>query len=418
MNTTTIKSILCGVAASFAAAVLAAVPSSITKFVPEMMNYQGYLANPSTGVAYTDGIYQLECRLYRTASSGTAIWGGRYSVYVKDGYFNIMLGDPAAVNLGHTYANTDLWKALWYDTAVSEKHNLWLGVNPLQGPTGANLTSPTEISPRQQLLAAPYAFRAQAAEYAEQSIGNFKVNGSLNVTGSLALPSSFQFGHIKDTSTQLTLGGTSNASSNPYIYGYASYMNLYAYNTMNFSTTSGGYNFTVPSGKSFVIKSAGNFAVTNTTTTMKSSGTTSLAAGTSLSLSGGTTATLSAGSSITLSPATNAYVYGKGTVRWTAPGTNTQGPAMELLKYTITVPAGTNSKAYTIGKNPAYVYMIAGIYHTTYTVEGNALFGLHVSKDSSGSWSINVRYEKNLAYSRTVTVHILKINSGLVHDAR
>ena len=239
MNTNIIKTICATIAAAFASAAFATAPTSATQFTPKLMNYQGYLANPSTGAAYTDGIYQLECRLYRQASGGTAIWGGRYSVYVKGGYFNLMLGDTSATNLGYTYANNDLWRALWSDTAVAvaSRNDLWLGVTPLQGPTGASISSPTEISPRQQLLAGPYAFRAQASEYANQSYSGFTVNGKLTVTGSLALPNSYSIPWMNVTSnattTTVRIGGSSASSTaNPSISNYARYLYNYSYYDM------------------------------------------------------------------------------------------------------------------------------------------------------------------------------------------
>ena len=61
MNTNIIKTICATIAAAFASAAFATAPTSATQFTPKLMNYQGYLANPSTGAAYADGIYQLEC---------------------------------------------------------------------------------------------------------------------------------------------------------------------------------------------------------------------------------------------------------------------------------------------------------------------------------------------------------------------
>ena len=212
----TIKSIFAAVAATFAVSAFATAPSDIAQYVPDMMNYQGYLANPSTGAAYTDGIYELDIRLYRSQTGGTAIWGGRYSVYVKGGYFNIMLGDSNASRIYSTTSNssyptygiTELRRALWNDTSVSQNYNLWLGVTPRQSPTHASIANPTEIAPRQQLLAAPYAFRTMSAKYAEASYGDFTVDGKLTVSGSLQFPSSYSFNGVSYISSMMKLAGT------------------------------------------------------------------------------------------------------------------------------------------------------------------------------------------------------------------
>lgn len=382
-----VKSMCAAIAAVFTATVLAAVPTSTTKFVPDKMNYQGYLANPSSGAAYMDGIYQLECRLYRTQSGGTAIWGGRYSVYVKDGYFNIMLGDSSAIDLGYTYANADLWRALWYDSAASEKNNLWLGVKPLQGPTGSTLTSPSEISPRQQLLAAPYAFRAHAAEYAEQSIGAFKVNGALTVTGSVTFPSAYTLPFVKVQSSpkQLTLGGTSNSATNPSVYNYASNMYNYAYYNMNFSTTSGNIKFTVPSGKSLQVAN-NSLAVTNANTTVKSSSTASIEAS-SIKMKG-------------------ALSYGKYS------GTGFVKPFV-MKKVTFHMTDGKSL----IEANGDYNWIVAG-YDTNPVGGWDGNLAECYTALSGSNWYVYVKRWNGGSEEDTVTVHLLGIHRSISSDNR
>ena len=444
MNTNIVKSICAAIAATLTTAAFAAAPSSATQFTPKLMNYQGYLANPSTGAAYTDGIYQLECRLYRQASGGTAIWGGRYSVYVKDGYFNLMLGDTSAANLGYTYANNDLWRALWSDTAVAvaSRNDLWLGVTPRQGPTGASISSPTEISPRQQLLCGPYAFRAQAAEYANESYTDFKVNGKLTVTGSLAFPNNFSMPWINVTSNATTkavrLGGTSySVTTNPSVYSYGNFIGLYSYGNIYLTSYSGDIVATVPSGKSFKI-TQNNFAVTNSVTSMKSSGVTSIT-GSSLNLtaSSGGAILKSSGSSayveapsghVYISPATNKYVYGQGHVYWKTPGYTSNLSPFKLKTVKITLSANQMAKSQTISQRGQSDYD-----HYTWTVAGFDAYQLPVN----GNYGIRscycrrVTYEGgldvdevivslSLAYSSSVVVEVqlLGIHNAFLYDVR
>lgn len=421
MNTNIVKSICAAIAATLTTAAFAAAPTSATQFTPKLMNYQGYLANPSTGVAYTDGIYQLECRLYRQASGGTAIWGGRYSVYVKGGYFNLMLGDTSATNLGLTYANNDLWRALWSDTAVAvaSRNDLWLGVTPLQGPTGASISSPTEISPRQQLLCGPYAFRAQAAEYANESYTDFKVNGKLTVTGSLALPNSFSIPWINVTSNSTTksvrFGGSSySVTTNPSVYTYGNFIGLYSYGNIYMTTYSGDIVATVPSGKSFRI-SQNNFAVTNSATSMKSSGVTSIT-GSSLNLtsSSGTTSINAPSGNLYLYPATNLYVYGQGKVSWKAPGLTTTSRPMILRTMNL-----RNNVATLITSNAAagnYVYSVAGFerHQVGGTYDGAVECYTYLS---NGKWYVKARWVGG-SEEDTYNVHILGIHKAFVDDQR
>lgn len=355
------KSLLCGIAAMFALSAFASAPSSISEFVPMTMNYQGYLANPSTGAAYTDGIYDIQCRLYTSASGGTAIWGAQYSVYVKDGYFNIMLGDSSSSTVkstvsgsgSTTYGKDYLWKAL-LDTSYN---SLYLGVTPLQGPTHAAIASPSEISPRQQLLTGPYAFRAQSAKYAEASLGNFSVGGNLTVTGSVSFPSSYSLGsYLSVSSSSAKFGGSSNASSNPTTYLYGSSLYGYGYNGLYLSTSAGNMTFSTPSSKSFQFNT-GSFAVTNSNAialrskNIKIDSTSELSArGSSVSIEGTSSSAVLHGktyaeissetSNVYLEPATNCYVQGQGRVYWKNPGEVGPYSPFTMVSKTLTISAG------------------------------------------------------------------------------
>ncbi len=163
-------------------AVKAEVPAGIIEAVPSTMNYQGYLTDPSTGAKYEDGIYKFEFRIYDAISGGNCLWGGTYSAYVKEGYFNVMLGDRGADELMNMptakYSNAELWKVFW-GTDESDKER-YLAVTPFQTGTHAAISSPVEITPRQRLLTSPFAFRAERAHYAhtvESCYTNFTVAG-------------------------------------------------------------------------------------------------------------------------------------------------------------------------------------------------------------------------------------------------
>lgn len=399
---TTIKTICTAFAAAIIATAHATAPTSATQFTPKMMNYQGYLANPSTGNAYKDGIYRIECRLYRQQSGGTAIWGARYSVYVKGGYFNIMLGDSSGANLGYTYSNTDLWRALWDDTAASERNRLWLGVKPLENYNNITDSSLAEIAPRQELLTAPYAFRSQSAYYANASFGNFNVNGNLTVTGSLSFPSSYSLKWISADSgnNKLTLGGTAQSStSNPSIYNYAKYLYNYSYYDMSFAPYSGNITFTVPNNKSLQVKN-NNFAVTNATTSMKSSAATTIEAGTKLSLLGSS-------------------VYGKGKVYWRTQGTGTDSAPVKIAQYVVEVPAGGKSGAVIFANDDDYDWVLVGYDTLNYSTQsGVAPIGIYVKKHDDNKWYVQVAFDTSLNSTRNVLCYVMGINKRFCMDSR
>lgn len=194
--------------------------------MPGVVNYQGILRDPATSEPYADGIYTLECRLYRSMdSSAKAIWGGKYQVYVSRGYFNLMLGSAAADlddKATFSYPNPqDLWKALWYNGNNKE---LYLGVKPWNDKDGAIIADASrrrEITPRQRLVAAPFALRAQKAQYADAAPGNFNVAGDLKVTGRILDGNGSAFGlkNVTATDSALTLGKTTSSPAKTTLKG-------------------------------------------------------------------------------------------------------------------------------------------------------------------------------------------------------
>ena len=212
------------------------VPSAITAVTPGQISYQGRLLKEN-GTPYNDAVHDFEVRLYRADTGGTPIWGGKYTTYVKDGYFNLMLGGTyaAAPLTGTTYAYTNLWQALWYDASLpaNERNALYLGIKPLKSETGGVLSSPTELAPRQVLQVSPFAFRAQTSEYANRSAGDFSAGGTLtstylDVTNGLSVSSKllggipYEYVIVGGPPTQNTLttirGQLTNVGGSTYVY--------------------------------------------------------------------------------------------------------------------------------------------------------------------------------------------------------
>lgn len=130
--------------------VLACVTAS-AQSVPQLINYQGQLLDP-TGAPLPTGDYDVEISLFPVESGGGPIWGPQKfngqsgpglgaKVPVVGGRFNLSLGpeDTGGNDLGSVFkANASVFLELRVGTA-----------NP--------------IAPRQQMLAAPYAFHALTA---------------------------------------------------------------------------------------------------------------------------------------------------------------------------------------------------------------------------------------------------------------
>ncbi len=172
-----------------AASVLAEVPASRTQVTPGVINYQGRLLTPAGG-AYTDGVYNIEFRLYEESTGGSSgLWARVYPVYVKDGYFNVMLGGPGSSATAVEPAfppENGLWKSLWFDSNNSGKANdRYLGLKVTGVPAGAPAVPAEEAFPRQRLLSAPFAERAQMAQYAAAAYDSFTVGTTLTASGAV-----------------------------------------------------------------------------------------------------------------------------------------------------------------------------------------------------------------------------------------
>jgi len=387
-----IKTILCGAAALFATtAAFAIAPSSATQFTPNMMNYQGHLYDPANG-AYNDDTYEIECRIYRQETGGTPIWGGVYTVYVKDGYFNIMLGDSSATNLGYTYPNTELWRALWDDEDADVRNDLWLGITMRQDYRHNNIAagSRSEISPRQRLLAGPYAFRAQAAHYAKEANDDFKVGGDITFASApWTIGSRFKW-----DGTTLTLGVTDGSTPNSYspaVKISGKNLNATTWGGIDLKSNSGDITLQASSGHSVNVKD-GQFNVSNSKT----------------EISSGSTKLEMTGSTIT----------GIGNLQWAKTSSDTAVKPFVLKSYEVTVPSGKNSGQITIenNSNSQYNYTVVG-FMTLAGGSAVALDDVHAYW-SNPRWYLSVYTVTKPAANTTFRVHVLGIHKALSDDTR
>ena len=65
--------------------------------VPQLINYQGVLTDPTTGNPVADNTYSIKFAIYSVATLGTPLWSETQNVPVTNGHFNILLGsvDPS-----------------------------------------------------------------------------------------------------------------------------------------------------------------------------------------------------------------------------------------------------------------------------------------------------------------------------------
>lgn len=131
--------------------------TALAQTVPTGMAYQVRLTDTSNAPAPDGNSYEIDARLWNSATGGTQpIWAARYSnVSVKNGAFNLMLGSPGGEAING--AISDL------KTVFNTTPTTYIALTVNKSATGASVTNPFEILPRQQLLSSPYAFRAEVA---------------------------------------------------------------------------------------------------------------------------------------------------------------------------------------------------------------------------------------------------------------
>jgi hypothetical protein len=133
--------------------------------IPTTINYQGYLRDPDGDL--TNGAYNITARIYPVAAGGSAVYTTLLqNVTVRDGMFNIVLGDNPALP-SSVFANAPLY-------------------------IGITLNDQSELIPRQRLHAVPWAFQSStlisnAEIYGFTSQGPITVNGLTTLNGDATL---------------------------------------------------------------------------------------------------------------------------------------------------------------------------------------------------------------------------------------
>jgi hypothetical protein len=126
--------------------------------IPQTMNYQGFLRNPDGSL--TTGSYTITARIYKLAApaAGETVFYTTQitNVTVRDGLFNIVLGD-------HPPLPAD---------AFSDAPRY----------IGISLNGPPELIPRQRLHAVPWALTATTL-VDDASINGLRSQGNVTVTG-------------------------------------------------------------------------------------------------------------------------------------------------------------------------------------------------------------------------------------------
>jgi hypothetical protein len=147
----------------------AGAPPASLVMIPPQINYQGRLVT-TANAPYLDTTHTIDLVLYPTASGGARIWGERYSVLTRDGYFSVNLGSGGTAIPGVT--NPPIWQVLWKADGASPD-TFFMALTVRTETNGTVLATPAEATPRQQFLTSPFAYRAHQSVYATRADGLF-----------------------------------------------------------------------------------------------------------------------------------------------------------------------------------------------------------------------------------------------------
>jgi hypothetical protein len=116
---------------------LTVAPAVSLATVPQQINYQGFLAD-SSGNPVSDGNYTMSFDIYNMSSGGDPLWSESQTVTVKDGVYNVILGQSG------NPINPDIFDGDRY--------------------LGVTIGTDAEMTPRQKLTATAYAMKAAKAD--------------------------------------------------------------------------------------------------------------------------------------------------------------------------------------------------------------------------------------------------------------
>ena len=112
---------------------------------PFLLNYQGRLADPTTGLPKPDGTYNITFKIYDADTGGTLIWSETQVVEVTRGLFNVLLGDITPLS-----------------ASVFDGTSRWLQLEVDEEP----------LEPRVSIVSVPYAIQAEEAKNADTVDGS------------------------------------------------------------------------------------------------------------------------------------------------------------------------------------------------------------------------------------------------------
>ena len=150
--------------------------------VPALVSYQGRVTdNTGTLIGSTAPVNRtVEFRLYTLVTGGTPIWAESQVVTISAGEFSVLIGNGTGISglTGPSAPAATPFRTFATALNSSGSAALYLGVTVDDGNAS---TTDVEISPRQQLVAGPFALRAGVAESVASSAITSSMIGDLQI---------------------------------------------------------------------------------------------------------------------------------------------------------------------------------------------------------------------------------------------
>jgi len=133
-------------------------PVTTAAATSSFLNFQARLQT-AAGAIVPDGNYFIEFNLYTASSGGTSVWTERYQGSSYSCPFGTATGATnTKVVVANGFVTVNLGSLCTFPTTINWDQQLWLTMNV--GGSGGTASYDGEMSPRLQLTAIPYAFKA------------------------------------------------------------------------------------------------------------------------------------------------------------------------------------------------------------------------------------------------------------------
>jgi hypothetical protein len=244
-------------------------PALVSADTNNTISFQAQLEQ-SNGTAVANGNYNVEFKLYNSASGGSALW--------TEDYLN---SKNQGVNVASGYLTAQLGSITSFPSNINWSQNLWVTMNI--GGTGSSPSWDGEMNPRLQLTAVPYAFQANQLE---QSTGSNTSNlnwspqtASNNIllpdeSGTLCVDndalgcgfapgtsnSYIQNGSSPQSGASFNIGGSGTINGNLYLGSGSSVVGS---SGLSIATSSGDLSLSTSSGGSLSLNSSGNLTLSS-----------------------------------------------------------------------------------------------------------------------------------------------------------